>query len=55
MNRLDEYDREKLRNARNIINEVADYNYIPSSSLSKRLDTILNKIDWLLEEYNKGG
>ena len=52
MNRLDEYDKEKLRNARNIINEVAEYNYVPSSSLSKRLDTILNKIDKLLAENN---
>ena len=50
MYRLDEYDKDKLRNARKLIEEIADYNYVPSSPVSKKLDTILNKIDKLLVE-----
>lgn len=45
VNELDLYDTDKLREAKKLILEVYEYNYVRSSSLTKRLDTILRKID----------
>ena len=47
-NRLDEYDMNKLQKARKLILEIYEYNYMPSTSLTKRLDTILKKIDYII-------
>lgn len=44
-NKLDEYDINKLKEAKRLILEVYEYNYISSTSLTKRLCTILRKID----------
>lgn len=64
MNKLDRYDTLKLIEARKIINAIRDYNNICSSPLYKKLDTIVKKIDSILdtelepklqEEYNLSG
>lgn len=50
MNKIDEYDARKLIQAKNLISEVADYNYTSDSSpLCRKLNTIIAKIDSLLE------
>ncbi len=50
MNKLDRYDSEKLVKAKLLINEVYDYNYISESDkLTRKLNTILDKIDKVLE------
>lgn len=46
--KLDSYDVNKLAEARKLIYQVYEYNYNPSSSLTKKLDTILNKLDKLI-------
>lgn len=48
-NKLDLYDANKLKDARKKINEVYEYNYIPSTPLCKKLGTILRKLDKVLE------
>ena len=50
MYKLDEYDRRELIKAEEIIVKIYNYNYVPSSPLTKKLDTILNKIQNLLNE-----
>lgn len=61
MNKLDRYDTLKLIEARKIINAIRDYNSSCSSPLYKKLNTIVKKIDSILdtelepklqEEYN---
>ena len=56
-NKLDLYDINKLKEARKLICKVSEYNYFPGSSLTKRLETILNKLDKIIqrgeEEYAK--
>lgn len=61
MNKLDRYDTLKLIEARKIIDGIREYNNIYSSSLYKKLDTVVRKIDSILdtelelelqEEYN---
>lgn len=61
MNKLDRYDALKLIEARKIINGIREYNNIISSSLYKKLNTVVGKIDSILdtelepklqEEYN---
>lgn len=61
MNKLDRYDTLKLIEARKIINDVQEYNNIISSPLYKKLSTVIEKIDSILntelepklqEEYN---
>ena len=52
-NKLDLYDINKLEDARRIIYKVYEYNFKPSEPLSKKLETILKKIDSLIEENNK--
>ena len=47
-NKLDEYDVNKLKEAKKLIFEVYEYNYMPSTSLSKRLDTVLRKLDSII-------
>lgn len=52
MKKLGEYDLEKLREAKNLIKKVYEYNY-DSSSLSKRLYTVLNKLDEVIKAGGK--
>ena len=61
MNKLDRYDTLKLIEARKIIDGIREYNNICSSPLYKKLDTVVRKIDSILdtelepklqEEYN---
>lgn len=54
-NKLDEYDTNKLREALRLITEVAEYNFVPSSSLSKKLQTAVNKLQNIIDtEQEKG-
>ena len=48
-NKLDKYDTDKLKEARKLIYKVYEYNFKPSDSLSKKLETILKKIDNIIE------
>ena len=48
VDKLDEYDINKLKEAKRLILEVYEYNYIRSSSLTKRLDTVLRQIDSII-------
>lgn len=61
MNKLDRYDALKLIEAREIIIGIREYNNIISSSLYKKLDTVVGKMGAILdtelepelqEEYN---
>ena len=53
-NRLDNYDTIKLTKARNLIGEVYDYNFISRKDpLSAKLETLLKKLDHILEEYGE--
>lgn len=50
MIKLDRYDAQKLIEARNKINGVAEYNYTSESNpMYRKLCTIVNKIDRVLE------
>lgn len=64
MNKLDRYDARKLEEMLVILRQIENYNYVPSSRLSKKLETIDNKLVHLLEtelepklqaEYNQVG
>lgn len=48
-NKLDLYDTNKLKQARKLINEVYEYNWFPSTPLTQKLDTILRKLDNVIE------
>ena len=52
-NKLDLYDTNRLKEAREIINKVYEYNWFPSTSLTKKLSTILNKLDKVIEDYGE--
>ena len=51
--KLDLYDTNKLKEAREIINKVYEYNYMPSTSLTNKLDTIIRKLDNIINEYGE--
>lgn len=48
-NKLDQYDYEKMMKARKIISEVNDYNYNEHTPLTKKLETVLRKIDKIID------
>ena len=52
---IEEYDLIKLREARKLINEVYNYYYgfNPLRSQNKRLETILSKLDYLIESNER--
>jgi hypothetical protein len=52
-NKLDLYDTNRLKDAREIIQMVYEYNWFPSTSLTKKLDTILSKLNKILEDYGE--
>ncbi len=53
-NKLDAYDTDKLREARELIYQIYDYNFISRyDSLSTKLETILKKIDNIIENYGE--
>lgn len=53
-NKLDNYDTIKLKDARETINKIYDYNYISKNDpLSRKLETLLKKINHILEEYGE--
>jgi hypothetical protein len=49
MNKLGRYDALKLQDAIQTITEVYEYNYIPSSSLTKKMETVLSKLEHILD------
>jgi hypothetical protein len=52
-NKLDLYDTNRLKEAIKIINKVYEYNYFPSTPLTKKLWTILGKLDKIIENYGE--
>lgn len=53
-NRLDNYDTVRLNESRNIIMDVYNYNFKSRKDpLSAKLETVLKKIDRILEEYGE--
>lgn len=51
MNKIDRYDALKLKEAREKIMEVYNYNYLSEyDKLSRKLETILKKIDAIFEK-----
>lgn len=50
---LDRYDTLKLDKAKVILLEILEFNYKPHSRLTKRLETILSKIDELQELFGE--
>ena len=49
MNKLDEYDAQKLIKAKEFVEEVRSYNYTSESSrLYRKLSTIINKLEAIL-------
>ena len=53
-NKLDLFDTIKLDEARKVIAEVYDYNFISNRDpLSAKLETVLKKIDSIIEEYGE--
>ena len=51
---LDEYDRTTLKEARQRIMVVYEYNY-GANCVTRRLETIIKKIDYLIEEGERDG
>ena len=53
LHKLDNYDKEKLEEARQLIMDVYEYHYGDSYMKSEinRLETIITKIDYLLNKY----
>ena len=52
MNKLDNYDTIKVNKARDIVYEVYEYNFKSRKDpLSSKLETLLKKIDHIIEEY----
>lgn len=49
-NTLDEYDVNKLKEAKRLVREVYEYNYKPSDPLSNKLNTVLKKLNTLIDE-----
>lgn len=52
-NKLDLYDTNRLKEARETINKVYEYNWFPSTPLTKKLGTILGKLDKIIEDYGE--
>ena len=48
-NALDRYDTDKLKEARKLVYQVYEYNFKPSDPLSKKLETILKKMDNIID------
>lgn len=55
ISKIEEYDLQKLRKARRLIDEVYNYYYgfNPTRSQYKRLETILSKLDYLIESNER--
>ena len=53
-NRLDNHDTVRLNEARNIIMDVYNYNFKSRKDpLSAKLETVLKKLDHIIEEYGE--
>ena len=52
-NQLDLYDTNRLKEAIKIIEKVYEYNYMPSSSLSNKLFTILSKLNKIINDHGE--
>ena len=55
LHRLDEYDKEQLKKAKDLIEKIYNYHYGDSYMRSeiKRLETILSKIEHLINTINE--
>lgn len=52
-NKLDLYDTNRLKEAMKIVEKVYEYNYMPSSSLSNKLFTILSKLNTIINDHGE--
>lgn len=52
-NKLDLYDTNRLKEAIKIIEKVYEYNYMPSSSLTKKMITVLGKLNKIINEHGE--
>ena len=53
-NKLDNYDTNRLKAIRSTINGIYEYNFKSRKDpLSAKLETLLKKIDHILEEYGE--
>lgn len=50
---LDLYDITKLQEAKKLIYSVYEYNYFPGRALTKKLNTILDKLEDIINQYEK--
>ena len=49
VNKLDEYDTNKLKAARKLIYDVYGHSWPPNTPLTKKLETVLKKLDNIME------
>ena len=54
-NKLQKFDKERVETAYIILKDTYDYTYIPHTPLTRKLETILNKIEKLLQEESEEG
>ena len=53
-NFLDKYDTDKVKEARKLIFEVYNYNFVNATDpLGKKLETILKKMDNIIDNYGE--
>ena len=52
-NKLDEYDTNKLKEAKRLILQVYEYNYMPSTPLTKKLDIVIRKLENIIENEQR--
>ena len=52
INKLDRFDTEKMQAVRGLVDSVYEYNFTSRKDpLSAKLETLLKKIDHIIEEY----
>ena len=53
-NFLDKYDTDKVKEARKLIFEVYNYNFVSATDpLGRKLETILKKMDNIIDNYGE--
>lgn len=50
-NRLDIYDTNSLKDALKLIVKAYEYNYKSNDSLTNRLETIITKLEMVIDDY----
>lgn len=52
-NTLDFYDTRRLKLLLDSLIAMADYNYVPNSPLTNKLNTIIKKIEKVIDDYGE--